>query len=179
MSALTDMVTKVREAVRRVLARPAAYVAGEWERRAPRERRAIAVLGATILGMGTLFLAWWMFSSVSDLQDDNAAMRDALKAIAGHRDEYLEAKMRSAALDARIGVTAQLTAIRGSGARKRTSDAETNERPRRRRPLSARRGIKIHQVDLQSFTKFLRRLETGRASSSSRGRSRRYPSKRS
>src|SRR5262252_5750072 len=111
MSALTDMITKVRDAVRRVFARPIAYFAGEWERRAPRERRAIALLGATVLGMGTLLLAWWMFSSVSDLEDDNAAMRDALKAIANHRDEYLEAKARSGQQESRIGFDPpQLTA---------------------------------------------------------------------
>src|SRR4051812_12976556 len=104
MSALTDMITKVREAARRVFARPATYVAAGWERRAPRERRVIALLVATIVGVLTLGSAYWMFSSVSDLQEDNADMRDALKAIASHRDEYLEAKARSAQQEARIGV---------------------------------------------------------------------------
>ena len=166
MSALTDMVTKIREAVRRVSARPLAYFASEWERRAPRERRAIALLGATILSMGTLLLAWWMFSSVSDLTDDNAAMRDALKAIAGHRDEYLAAKTRSAADEARIGFDPpQLTADLEAAAREENVQiAETNERPTTpagRRYVQHDVDIKIREVDLQSLAKFMRRLETG------------------
>jgi type II secretory pathway component PulM len=166
MSALTDMVAKVKDALRRVFARPAAYLESGWERRAPRERRAIALLGASILGMGTLLLAWWMFSSVSDLQDDNAAARDALKAIANHRDEYLEAKARSAAQEARIGTEPpQLTADLEAAAREENVQiAETNERPTTpagRRYVEHDVDIKIREVGLQALTKFMRRLETG------------------
>jgi hypothetical protein len=166
MSALTDMVTKVREAVRRVIARPVAYFESGWERRAPRERRAIVLLGATILGVLTLGSAYWMFSSVSDLQEDNADMRDALKAIAGHRDEYLEAKARSAQQEARIGVDPpQLTADLEAAAREENVQiAETNERPTApagRRYVQHDVDIKLREVDLQSLAKFMRRLETG------------------
>jgi general secretion pathway protein M len=166
MSALTDMITKVREAVRRVLARPVAYVTGEWERRAPRERRLITIGLTTILGLLTVFTAWWMFSSVSDLEDDNAAMRDALKAIANHREEYLEAKAKSAQQEARIGVDPpQLTAdIEAAAREENVQIAETNERPTLpagRRYVQHDVDIKIREVDLQSLSKFLRRLETG------------------
>jgi hypothetical protein len=93
-------------------------------------------------------------------------MRDALKAIAGHRDEYLEAKARSDTQAARIGVDPpQLTADLEAAAREENVQiAETNERPKS--PAGKRYAqhdvdIKIREVDLQSFTKFLRRLETG------------------
>jgi type II secretory pathway component PulM len=166
MSALTDMVTKVREAVRRVLARPAAYFEGSWERLAPRERKLVAVGGAFLLGAITIFSAVWMFGSVADLEEQNADMRDALKAIANHRDEYLEAKARSEAQEARIGVDPpQLTADLEAAAREENVQiAETNERPNSpagRRYAQKDVDVKIREVDLQSFTKFLRRLETG------------------
>jgi type II secretory pathway component PulM len=166
MSALTDMVTKVREGVRRVLARPATYFAGTWERLAPRERKLVAVGVSSFLGVVTVFSAVWLFGSVADLEEQNADMRDALKAIASHRDEYLEAKARSEAQEARIGVDPpQLTADLEAAAREENVQiAETNERPNSpagRRYAQKDVDIKIREVDLQSFTKFLRRLETG------------------
>jgi type II secretory pathway component PulM len=166
MSALHDITTKVRDSSRRALARPAGYVAAEWERLAPRERRLFAALAAALLGTATIVGTYLLFSSVSDLQDDNAAMRDALTAIAKHRDEFLEAKARSAAQEARIGNDPpQLTADIEAAAREENIQiAESSERPTSpagRRYVEHDVDIKVREVDLQSLTKFLRRLETG------------------
>jgi type II secretory pathway component PulM len=165
MSALTDMVTKVREAARRVLARPTAYLTAEWERLAPRQKRLLVVFVATSLGLLTILGTWWVFSSISDLEDDNADMREALVAIAKHRDEYLDAKSRSAAQEARIGVDPpQLTGdIEAAAREENVQIAESSERPTSpagRRYIEHDVDIKIREVDLQSLTKFLRRLET-------------------
>jgi hypothetical protein len=165
MSALTDMVTKVREAARRVLARPTAYLTAEWERLAPRQRRLLVIFVATSLSLLTIFGTWWVFSSISDLEDDNADIREALVAIAKHRDEYLDAKSRSAAQEARIGVDPpQLTGdIEAAAREENVQIAESSERPTSpagRRYIEHDVDIKIREVDLQSLTKFLRRLET-------------------
>ena len=165
MSALTDMVTKVREAARRVLARPTAYLTAEWERLAPRQRRLLVVFVATSLSLLTILGTWWVFSSISDLEDDNADIREALVAIAKHRDEYLDAKSRSAAQEARIGVDPpQLTGdIEAAAREENVQIAESSERPTSpagRRYIEHDVDIKIREVDLQSLTKFLRRLET-------------------
>jgi type II secretory pathway component PulM len=160
------MITKVRDAGRRLVARPVAWAQGEWERRAPRERRILTLFGATLLGLVTVFTAFWMFSSVSDLEEDNAAMRDALKAIATHRDDYLEAKSKGAQQEARIGVDPpQITAdIEAAAREENVQIAETNERPTTpagKRYVEHDVDLKIREVDLQSLSKFLRRLETG------------------
>jgi len=165
MSALTDMFTKAREAARRVLARPTAYLTAEWERLAPRQRRLLVVFVATSLSLLTIFGTWWVFSSISDLEDDNADIREALVAIAKHRDEYLDAKSRSAAQEARIGVDPpQLTGdIEAAAREENVQIAESSERPTSpagRRYIEHDVDIKIREVDLQSLTKFLRRLET-------------------
>ncbi|HSZ83313.1 MAG TPA: hypothetical protein VLA14_13580 [Polyangia bacterium] len=165
MSALSDMVTKVREAARRVLARPTAYLTAEWERLAPRQRRLLVVFVATSLSLLTILGTWWVFSSISDLEDDNADIREALVAIAKHRDEYLDAKSRSAAQEARIGVDPpQLTGdIEAAAREENVQIAESSERPTSpagRRYIEHDVDIKIREVDLQSLTKFLRRLET-------------------
>jgi type II secretory pathway component PulM len=166
MSALTEMSTKVREAVRRALSRPTGYFLGEWERMAPRERRWLAALSATALGVIVLLGTYFVFSSVADLEDGNADAREALSAIAKHRDEYLEAKSRSAAQEARIGTEPpQLIADIESAARDENIQiAESSERPTS--PAGKRYSehdvdVKIREVELQALTKFLRRLETG------------------
>ncbi|HEX4403971.1 MAG TPA: hypothetical protein VH560_04035 [Polyangia bacterium] len=165
MSALTDTVTKIREAARRVLARPTAYLSAEWERLAPRQKRLLVVFVATTLGLLTILCTWWVFSSISDLEDENADVREALVAIAKHRDEYLDAKSRSAAQEARIGVDPpQLTGdIEAAAREENVQIAESSERPTSpagRRYIEHDVDIKIREVDLQSLTKFLRRLET-------------------
>ena len=165
MSALTDMVIKVREAARRALARPTAYLTAEWERLAPRQKRLLVVFVATGLSLLTIFGTWWVFSSISDLEDENADVREALVAIAKHRDEYLDAKSRSAAQEARIGVDPpQLTGDIETAAREENVQiAESSERPTSpagRRYIEHDVDITIREVDLQSLTKFLRRLET-------------------
>jgi general secretion pathway protein M len=162
MSALDNL----RERVVPVLRRPAVRIAAEWERLAPRERRLITVLGVAVLTVGLIGGASLAMNKIGDLQDENAAIREALSAIAQHRDEYLEAKSRNAVQEARIGndppqLTADLeTAARGEN----VQIAESSERPSvpaGRRYVEHDMDIKIRETDLQSLTKFLRRVETG------------------
>src|SRR5450432_707415 len=157
---------KIREPAVRILRVPAAGLAAWWERLAPRERRGISVLGVAILAVGLIATTSYTMNRIGDLQDENAAIRDALGAIAQHRDEYLEAKSRNAIQEARIGndppqLTADLeTAARGEN----VQIAESSERPSvpaGRRYIEHDMDIKIRETDLQSLTKFLKRVETG------------------
>jgi hypothetical protein len=170
MSALSDMVTKVvtkvSETARRVLARPIGYVTGEWERLAPRQRRLFVTFLATTIGLSTVFGTWWVFSSISELQEGNAAIREALTAIAKNRDIYLEAKARSKTQEERIGTEPpQLTGdIEAAAKEEQIEIAESSERPvtpAGRRYVEHDVDIKIREVGLQPLMKFMRRLETG------------------
>jgi hypothetical protein len=166
MSALTDLVTKVRDRGKALAARPIGWAGGEWERLAPRQRRLLGVLFAATAIMATLVVTYLAFDSVATLEEHNADMRDALAAIAKHRDEYLEAKQRSATQEARIGVDPpQLIADIEAAAREENIQvAESSERPTSpagRRYSEHDVDIKLREVELQSLTKFLRRLETG------------------
>jgi type II secretory pathway component PulM len=166
MSALTDIVTKLREAGRRAFARPLGYLTAEWDRLAPRQRRLIAAALATAAFLVAVFGAWIVFSDISELEDDNVAIREALKSIATNRDIYLEAKSRSAAQEARIGVDPpQLTGdIEAAAHEEQIEIAESSERPTTpagRRYVEHDVDIKIREVGLQALSKFLRRLETG------------------
>jgi hypothetical protein len=157
---------KIRDAARRLFARPVAYFSAEWERLAPRERRGLVVLVIAIVSVIFIGGTYYTFSSVGDLEEDNAAMREALTAIAKHRDEYLEAKSRSQQQEQRIGNDPpQLTAdIEAAAHEEQIEIAESSERPTTpagRRYVEHDLDIKIREVGLQPLTRFLRRLETG------------------
>jgi Tfp pilus assembly protein PilN len=161
-----NVLTSMRESLGRGLSRPYVYFTGEWERMAPRERRWVAALAIAVLTVGTLLGTYFVFSSISNLEEGNADIREALTAIAKHRDEYLDARSRSAAQEARIGNDPpQLTADLEAAAREEQVQIdESNERPTT--PVSHRYvqhdvDLKIRQVDLQSLTRFMRRVETG------------------
>jgi hypothetical protein len=166
MSALGDRLVKVRELGMRAFARPIAYFSGEWERYSPKQRRTLVILVGAGLAVATLFVFWLVFSSISDLEEDNLAVRDALAAIAKNKDIYLEAKARSDAQAARIGNDPpQLTGdIEGAAKEEKIEIAESSEQ----KPVQAGRrylqhdlDIKIREVDLQALTQFMRRVETG------------------
>ena len=161
MSVLTSM----RESLGRSISRPVTYFSAEWERMAPRERRWVAVLAAAVVLVSALLGTYFVFSSISDLEDGNAEIRKALAAIAKHRNEYLDAKARSAAQEARIGFEApQLTADLEAAQQDDVKIDESNERPTTpagRRYLQHDLDLKIRQVDLQGLARFLRRVETG------------------
>jgi type II secretory pathway component PulM len=162
MSALST----VRESLSRALARPFSYVSGEWERLAPRERRWVTALAAATVGAVVLLCVYFVFSSVADLEAGNADIREALAAIAKHHDEYLEAKAKSATQEARIGTEPpQLTTDLEAAAHEETLQiSESSERPPSpagRRYIERDVDLKIREVDLQTLTKFMRRVETG------------------
>jgi hypothetical protein len=161
-----SVLTQMRESVGRSLSRPVAYFSAEWERMAPRERRWVAVLAVAVVLVSALLGAYFVFSNISDLEEGNADARKALAAIAKHRNEYLDAKARSAAQEARIGYDPpQLTADLEAAAREeQVSIDESNEAkptPAGRRYAQHDVDLKLRQVDLQSLAKFLRRVETG------------------
>jgi general secretion pathway protein M len=156
----------IREPVGRMLRRPVVRLAAEWERLAPREKRWVTVLGALVVSASILLGAYLTMNRIGDLQDENAAIREALSAIAQHRDEYLEAKSRNAVQEARIGNDPpQLTADLETASRaENVQIAESSERPAvpaGRRYVEHDMDIKIRETDLQSLTKFLKRVETG------------------
>jgi len=162
MSALAN----VREKLTVAAKRPMAYFTREWDRLAPRERRWVAGL-AVVVTVAAIALGFGnAISDIGDLESGNAAIREALGEIGKHRDEYLEAKARNAVQEARIGnEPPQLTAdLEGAARTENVPISESSERPTvpaGRRYLQHDVDLKLREVDLQSLTKFLRRVETG------------------
>jgi hypothetical protein len=156
----------LREATARVLRRPAEYFKGEWERMAPRVRVRVIALSVGVAVALLLLVATWSFTDIADLRDENASIREALTAIAKHRDEYLDAKAKNAVAEARIGTEPpQLTADLEAAARgENVQISESSERPAApagKRYVQHDVDIKVREVELMSLTKFMRRVETG------------------
>ncbi len=153
-------------ALRNPFARPAAYLRAEWERMAPRERKWVGALSAAVVAVSAALGIYLVVESLGNLGEHNADVREALAAIAKHRDEYLEAKARSVAQEVRIGTEPpQLQADLETAAREVTIQIpESNERPATpagRRYVEHSVDVKLRQVDLGSLADFLRKLETG------------------
>ena len=164
MSALGNL----RQLTVRAVRWPIEYLRSEWERMGPRTRRLAIVLATAIVAVVILVGSVLTFSSISDMETENGDIREALAEISKHHDEYLDAKTRNAVAEARIGNDPpQLTADLEAAARgENLQIAESNERPAApagasRRYLQHDLDVKLREVDLQSLTKFMRRVETG------------------
>ena len=158
----------LRQMSGRALRLPYGYFRSEWERMAPRTRKLAVGLLTTIVCVIGLALAYYTFAEISSLEEENGQIREALSEISKHHDEYLDAKTRNAVQEQRIGSEPpQLTAdLEGAAKGENVQIAESNERPvapagSSRRYLQHDLDIKLREVDLQSLTKFMRRVETG------------------
>lgn len=167
MSLLATARGRARQLSRQLLGRPLGYLGAEWERMPAREKKTVTVLAIAIVVVAMSLAIYLVFSSISDLEESNADVREALAAISKNREAFLEAKARAMAQEARLGSDPpQLVAdIEGAARQENVQIAESNERPPT--PVSKRWiehdvDLKIREVDLQTLTNFLKRVETGR-----------------
>lgn len=158
---------KPLEKVTNWLRRPAGYFAREWNRMAPRERRLAGILGGVVVVAIVAAVAVLTVQSLAEIRDNNEAARDALAAIAKHRDEFQDAKNKMAAQEARIGHEPPQLAADLEAAAKEVNIAipETQSRPAvpvGKRYLEHSVDVTLRQVDLLSLSKFLNKVESGR-----------------
>lgn len=163
---MKNAIVQLRSRLRRLISRPFGYFSAEWDRMPVRERRWVTGLAIVIVVLSLGLGVYLVFSTISDLQESGADIREALSAINKNRDDYLEAKARTAAQEVRLGTEPpQLVADIESAAREESVQiAESNERPAvaaGKRWLQHDVDIKIRGVDLQALSKFLKRVETG------------------
>jgi len=154
---------KIQDWVRR----PTTYVVGEWNRMAPRERRLVTILVGAVVAFAVLVTGFLIISNLGDIAEKNNDAREALALIAKNKDIYLEAKQLMVTQEVRIGTEPpQFAADLEEAAREVSIQIpETNEQPTvpvGKRYLEHKVDVKLRQVDLQSLSKFLAKLENGR-----------------
>jgi type II secretory pathway component PulM len=157
----------LRATVRGWVQRPAAYLDSEWNRMAPRERRLVAGLIGAVVAFAILVTGFLVVESLREIAESNNDAREALAAIAKHRDEYTEAKERMVQQEVRIGTEPpQLNAdLEAASHEANVSIPESIEQPAvdvGRHYREHKIDLKLRQVDLQSLTKFLNKVEAGR-----------------
>ena len=157
----------LRTSLGNALGRPAAYFVREWNRMGPRERRLASILGGAAVVVLVVVVALITLQSLGEMRENNDASREALAAIAKHRDEFLEAKSKMLAQEVRIGQEPPQLAADLEAAAKEVNIQipETQSRPAvpvGKRYLEHSVDVTLRQVDLLSLSKFLNRVETGR-----------------
>lgn len=139
---------------------------GRWERLSDRERILVSGLGVAAAAVVIAGLALAISGGISDLEDENADMRQALKDIDAHRDAYQIAKAKTAQLEVRMGAGGvQLQGFLEAAAKEAGVEiAEQTERPAQaigKKYVERAVDLRLRKVPLEELTKFLRRVETG------------------
>lgn len=151
----------------RMLGRPLGYFSREWNRMAPRERRLVSILGGAVFGVLVLVVVILTMQSLAEIAESNDAAREALAAISKHRDEFLEAKSRMLAQEVRIGNEPPQLAADLEAAAQEVGIQIPETRPLPPVPAGKRYmehtvEVTLRQVDLQSLSRLLSKIETGR-----------------
>ncbi len=161
MGFLKRFIGKIRGAFRK----PLAYAGAEWNRMGARERRLISALAGVVGLLIVAVTGYLIIDTLQELSTSNQDTREALAAITRHRGEYLEAKGRMAALEARIGVEAPQLATDLEAAAKEAGIQipETVDRP----PAPAGKhymehslDVRLRKVGLKELATFLSKVET-------------------
>jgi Tfp pilus assembly protein PilO len=147
------------------LRRPVAYASAQWNRMAPRERKLISILASAVLTLALLLAGYLIVDSLQEISTSNQDTREALAAIARHRDDYLDAKSRMVSQEARIGVEPpQLAAdLEAAGKEAGIQIPETVDRPPSpagKRYLEHSLDVKLRKVGLKELATFLSKVET-------------------
>lgn len=130
-----------------------------------RERTLLLALGGVLLVSGLLLGAFVLYDRIDELEEKNDAMHKALRDIERKRGQYLQARARQAALEARIGqAPLQLSgfleqAAKDAGLEIRETNPRTPE-PLGKKYIQQAVDLRISKVTLEPLLKFMRRLET-------------------
>jgi hypothetical protein len=138
----------------------------QWDRLSPRERRMLTTMFGVIALFVVGLFGYFVWSGLGDIDDHNDAVRQALKDIEQHRDEFIEARRRMTSQEVRVSRTPmQLsTVLEAAAGESGIKIDESNDRtpaPRGKRFIEKGIDLKIRRADLQSLTKFLKKIETG------------------
>lgn len=131
----------------------------------PRERMLLAVLVSVVIGVLLVGSAGLLYDRIDTLEEQTEAMQLALRDIAKKRGPYLQARARTAQLDARIGQSPLQLPGFLEGLAKETSIEirETNQRTPEsmgKKYIQQSVDLRISKVGLEALLKFMRKIET-------------------
>jgi type II secretory pathway component PulM len=143
-------------------------VRAQWDRLSARERRLLSALGACLVACVVISIGWLIADGLRQIEERNADMRQALKDISAHRDEFIRAKMDNSSKERKVPEAGKGLALQGYlEAAAKDLDVtipEMNERPpqpRGKNYVEKSVDIKLRGVNLQQLAEFMKKTETG------------------
>ena len=137
-----------------------------WERLTERERLSVGALaaGAVCMLLGVAGFVIW--SDMRVLEDENAAIRSALKDIDANRESYIKAKAKASQAESRLSAQGvQMEGLLETAAQQ--SEVQIAEMTGRQPTTVAKKftekavDVHIRKVTLPQLSNFLKRIETG------------------
>jgi hypothetical protein len=150
-----------------MIAERVAQVRAQWERLSLRERRLLTFFGGCFMALIVFGVGYVIADGLSTIDVRNRDMRQALKDIASHRDEFIRAKAEGDRWKLRIPEEGKGQALQGflEAAAKELDITipEMNERPAQARGKQFQEksvDIKLRGLNLQQLAEFMRKVET-------------------
>jgi type II secretory pathway component PulM len=143
-----------------------AQVQAQWERLSLRERRLLSTLAACVIACIVITIGWLIADGLKQIDERNRDMRQAIKDIATHRDEYVRAKAESDRQGNKIPESAPpLQGYLEAAAKELDVQIpEMNERPpqpRGKGVVEKSVDIKLRGVNVQQLAELMKKVESG------------------
>lgn len=144
-----------------------AQIRAQWDRLSLRERRLLTLLTGCLLALVVFAIGYVISDGLQSIDERNRDMRQALKDIAGHRDEFIRARSESRVWETKIppeGTGQPLQGFLEAAAKELDiSIPEMNERPaqpRGKQFIEKSVDIKLRGVNLLQLADFMKKVET-------------------
>jgi hypothetical protein len=142
-------------------------IRAQWERLSLRERRLLTLLAGCLMALVVFSIGYLIADGLRSIETRNRDMRQALKDIANHREEFARNKADSDRWKLKIPEEGKGQALQGflEGAAKELDITipEMNERPpqpRGKQFVEKSVDIKLRGLNLQQLAEFMRKVET-------------------
>jgi type II secretory pathway component PulM len=132
-----------------------------FERLSQRERLMVMAMGVVFVVLVTLVIGFFVTDGLSSLDEQNAAMRQALKDIESRRDGYIKARAKLDQLNARIG--SQPLQLQGflEQAAKDVGVEIPDSKDTKPEPAGKAYKLRLKSVRIDQLGAFLKKIETG------------------
>lgn len=144
-----------------------AQMRAQWERLSLRERRLLTLFGGVFIALVVFSIGYVIADGLRTIDVRNRDMRQALKDMSAHREEFLRAKAESGAWERKIPKEGQGQPLQGylEAAAKELDITipEMNERPAQARGKHFQEksvDIKLRGLNLLQLAEFMRKVET-------------------
>jgi len=143
-----------------------AQIRAQWDRLSSRERRLMSFLGGCLVACLVITIGWLITDGLRTIEERNADMRQALKDIATHRDEFVRARSETNTKERMIPKEAPPLQGYLEAAAKDLDITipEMNERPPQARGkhfIEKSVDIKLRGVGLLQLAEMMKKVETG------------------